>query len=70
MVLLYIDPGSMMPVGSALAAAFGIVLIFWNWVVRSVKAVIQFVRVKLFGDRATETVLPRESTEPSAPESR
>jgi hypothetical protein len=47
-VLLYVDPGTLMPVASALAAIGGLLMMFWRRVVGFVRSGAQFVR-GLFG---------------------
>jgi hypothetical protein len=38
--LFYMDPGSLMPVGSAAAAVIGVLLMFWHRIVRTVRRVL------------------------------
>ena len=40
LALLYMDPGSLMPVGSAIAAVVGVLLMFWHRIVRAVRRVL------------------------------
>jgi hypothetical protein len=35
--LFYMDPGSLMPVGSAIAAVIGVLLMFWHRILRLVR---------------------------------
>ena len=56
LILLYLDPGSMMPLGTGLAAIIGILLIFWQRVVR-------FVRTLLPSSRKSE--LPSDASSSS-----
>lgn len=48
LVLLYIGPDALMPLASALAAAVGLLLMFWRRTVGFVRMVAQRV-AKLFG---------------------
>lgn len=43
-MLLYVDPGTLMPVASALAAIGGLLMMFWRRVVGFIRSAAQFVR--------------------------
>lgn len=50
----YVDPGTLMPVASALAAVGGILFMFWRRVVGAVRSGVRLVRSgvsRLFGSR-------------------
>ena len=39
LVLLYLGPETIMPLASILAAVLGFILIFWRWIVSSIKKI-------------------------------
>jgi hypothetical protein len=49
---MYVDPGTLMPIASALAAVGGVLLMFWRRVAQAVRAGIGAV-ARLFRSRST-----------------
>ena len=49
-MLLYVDPGTLMPVASALAAIGGVLMMFWRRIVGAIRAGVQFIG-RMFGAR-------------------
>lgn len=44
---MYVDPGTFMPVATAIATVAGIILMFWRRTVALVRSMLQFSRDKL-----------------------
>ena len=57
-LLFYMDPGSLMPVGSAVAAVIGVLLMFWHRILRFGR------RLTGRGPAAADTSLESSSSEP------
>ena len=55
--LLYLGPDSIMPLASVIAAILGVILIFWRFILSSIKKGFRFIRRKFNKDVEEELVL-------------
>jgi hypothetical protein len=60
--LLYLGPDSIMPIASVIAAILGVILIFWRYILSSIKKGFRFIRRKLNKDVEEELVLVDPAT--------